>query len=99
VQEMEDCWPSGVALRGEASNHPKLRWLKTVVVSVGEKAHKMCQVGTGKTCQSVLAGVVPGGASLLKRRKDSDGIETESIYPLSGPSLAGARVLARRCPA
>jgi hypothetical protein len=35
---MEDCWPSGVALRGEASNHLKLRWLKTVVVSVEEKA-------------------------------------------------------------
>jgi hypothetical protein len=23
VQEMEDLWPSGVALRGEASNHLK----------------------------------------------------------------------------
>jgi hypothetical protein len=31
-------WPFGVALRGEASNRPELRWLKTVVVSVGEKA-------------------------------------------------------------
>jgi hypothetical protein len=35
---MGDCWPSGVALRGEASSHLKLRWLKTVVVSVEEKA-------------------------------------------------------------
>jgi len=35
---MEACWPSGVALRGEASNHPVLRWLKTVVVSDREKA-------------------------------------------------------------
>jgi hypothetical protein len=26
-----------------------LRWLKTVVVSDEEKAHEMCQVGTGKT--------------------------------------------------
>jgi hypothetical protein len=34
----EGLWPFGVALRGEAPNHPKLRWLKTVVVSVGEKA-------------------------------------------------------------
>ena len=32
-------WPFDVALRGEASNHPRLRWLKTVVVSVGGKAH------------------------------------------------------------
>jgi hypothetical protein len=31
-------WPSGAALRGEASNHLMLRWLKTVVVSDEEKA-------------------------------------------------------------
>jgi hypothetical protein len=35
---MEDCWLSGVALRGEASSHLTLRWLKTVVVSGEEKA-------------------------------------------------------------
>ena len=38
MQEMRVLWPLGAALRGEASNHPELRWLKTVVVSVGEKA-------------------------------------------------------------
>ena len=38
-------WPSSVGLRGQALNHPELRWLKTVVVSVREKAHKMRQVG------------------------------------------------------
>jgi len=37
VQEMK-VWPFGVALRGVMSNRLKLRWLKTVVVSVGEKA-------------------------------------------------------------
>ena len=31
VGEIE-VWPSGVALRGEASNRPQLHWLKTVVV-------------------------------------------------------------------
>jgi hypothetical protein len=36
---MKVSWPFGVALRGEASNHLELRWLKTVVVSVEEKAH------------------------------------------------------------
>jgi hypothetical protein len=36
VQEMK-VWPFGVALRGETSNRLKLRWLKTVVVSVGGK--------------------------------------------------------------
>jgi hypothetical protein len=35
---------SGVALRGEASNHLQLHWLKTVVVSVKEKAAGSCQV-------------------------------------------------------
>jgi hypothetical protein len=38
VRKMEDGWPSGVALRGEASSHLMLRWLKTVVVSDEEKA-------------------------------------------------------------
>jgi len=38
VQEMK-VWPFGVALRGEASNRPRLRWLMTVVVSAGGKAH------------------------------------------------------------
>ena len=42
-------WPFGVALRGEASNHHMLRWLKTVVVSDEEKAHVMRQVGARKT--------------------------------------------------
>lgn len=45
-------WPFGVALRGEASNHLMLRWLKTVVVSDEEKAQLMRQVGTGKTSAS-----------------------------------------------
>jgi len=38
VGVMEVVWPSGVALRGEASNRHLLRWLKTVVVSEVEKA-------------------------------------------------------------
>ena len=33
AREMKDCRPFGAALRGEASNRPLLRWLKTVVVS------------------------------------------------------------------
>jgi hypothetical protein len=52
VQEMDDRWPSGAGLRGQASNRPVLRWLKTVVVSDREKAHSMRQVGTRKTFQS-----------------------------------------------
>ena len=48
VQEMK-VWPFGAALRGEASNHLKLRWLKTVVVSVEEKARGKCvRWGSGR---------------------------------------------------
>jgi hypothetical protein len=49
---MKDKWPFGVALRGVASNHLMLRWLKTVVVSDEEKAHEMRQVGIGKASAS-----------------------------------------------
>jgi hypothetical protein len=49
---MKDGWPFGVALRGEASNHLMLRWLKTVVVSDEEKAQGMRQVGIGKASVS-----------------------------------------------
>ena len=43
------CWPSRVALRGEALNHHELHWLKTVVVSVvGKGTARLCQVGPGK---------------------------------------------------
>ena len=52
---MEACWPSGVALRGEASNHPVLRWLKTVVVSDREKARLDASGGTRKTFQKAPA--------------------------------------------
>ena len=49
VGEMEAGWPSGVALRGEASNRPQLHWLKTVVVNVvGKGATRSRQVGVGK---------------------------------------------------
>jgi len=44
VQEMK-VWPFGVALRGVMSNRLKLRWLKTVVVSVGEKAQENASGG------------------------------------------------------
>ena len=66
--EMEACWPSGVALRGEASNHRMLRWLKTVVVSDPEKARLTRQVGTRKTFQKRPPGR-PGGRALLRRRE------------------------------
>jgi hypothetical protein len=49
-------WPFGVALWGEASNHLELGWLKTVVVSVEEKAHVMRQrwIGSGARAPTEL---------------------------------------------
>jgi hypothetical protein len=70
----EGLWPFGVALRGEASNHLELRWLKTVVVSVEEKAYVMRQVGTGKasvsepllTCREVEVTSKPGRSAVVR---------------------------------
>ena len=47
-------WPFGVALRGEASNHLMLRWLKTVVVSDGEKAPiRGVRWGSGRRAEAI----------------------------------------------
>jgi hypothetical protein len=76
VLEMEACWLSGFGLRGRASNHRVLRWLKTVVVSDPEKACLTRQVGTRKTFQRAPGlGVFSGWvcaveASLRKSRWD-----------------------------
>ena len=68
VLEMEACWPSGVVLRGMASNHRMLRWLKTVVVSDPEKARLTRQVGTRKTFQNAPGPGSRVGGALLRRR-------------------------------
>ena len=83
---MEVWWPSGAALRGEASNCLMLRWLRTVVVSDEEKAHMMRQVGAGKTTT----------AEASKRIQMTS--KPGSVL-CSGMSLAGARRLVRWCPA
>ena len=83
----------GVALRrrpaGGASNHLMLRWLMTVVVSDGEKAHVMRQVGIGKASAS---------EPLRKRRNDQDDIKTGEFgslrdepggCPLVGQAVSG----------
>src|SRR5258708_1465219 len=91
-------WPFGVGLRGRASNHPELRWLKTVVVSVREKAHVMRQVGTRKTYQKRPVGVTWLGV-VVEASKGWDGTEPGGSSLALGMSLAGGRVLARWCPA
>jgi len=59
VREMEVCWSSRVALRGEALNHPELHWLKTVVVNVaGKGAARLRQVRSGKMSDGRKSSVV-----------------------------------------
>jgi hypothetical protein len=87
---MKVLWPFGVALRGEASNHLMLRWLKTVVVSDEEKAHRMRQVGTRKASES---------EPLSKCRNQIRWHRNRGAWGCPGMGLAGARLLARRCPA
>ena len=80
---MEELWPSGVALWGEASNHLELRWLKTVVVSDVEKAPVECQVETRKMSEP---------EPLLTCRYVHEG--ASKPWPCSGlreQDLAGAR--------
>jgi hypothetical protein len=64
-------WPFDVALRGEASNHLMLRWLKTVVVSDEEKASMRRQVGIGKTSAS---------EPLMKRRYSSRWHQNQGVF-------------------
>ena len=83
---MEDGWPSGIVLWGMVSNHHMLRWLKTVVVSDVEKAPERRQVGVRET-------------TAVRRVENLKMTSEPGWVPESGMSLAGAHVLARRCPA
>lgn len=82
----DEGWPLGVALQGEASNHLMLRWLKTVVVSDEEKAPVEV---SGRDLED---------DHCVKRRKWELASKPGCRWNL-GMSLAGARLLARRCPA
>jgi hypothetical protein len=82
VQEMK-VWPFGAALRGEASNHHMLRWLKTVVVSDVEKAPMRCQVGTRKMSEP---------EPLLTCRYKGSGIETVARSRAAGAGAGGCPI-------
>src|SRR5450759_4010359 len=83
---MEECWPFGIVLWGTVSNRPMRRWLKT---------------GRRERCGKVALDALGGGEG------DDHCLRVESIEVTSEPgysngsgrSLAGAHVLARRCPA
>ena len=79
MQEMEDGWPFGVGLRGQAPNRPVLRWLKTVVVSDREKARlDRARWGPGRRSRSARPGK-SGAGVVVEASKTLGGIEIEVL--------------------
>ena len=82
--------PFGVALRGEASNRPLLHWLETVVVSdVGKGALDV----SGRDQEGERKRIAADVSSIIRVTSKPGCLRNPGI------SLAGARLLARRCPA
>jgi hypothetical protein len=68
-EEMEVVWPSGVVLRGMASNRPHLHWLKTVVENVvGKGATGSRQVWVGKMSDGRESSAVDVSKRFRRRR-------------------------------
>ena len=93
VEVMEVVWPSGAALRGEASNRPQVHWLKTVVLNVvGKGAARSRQVWVGKMSDGRKSSAV----DVSKAGKTTSKLGS-LLCP--GMSLGGTRLLPRRRPA
>jgi hypothetical protein len=92
VREMEDRRPSSVGLRGWALNRPDAALAED---RRGERSGRRPGLtrsgGDQEGVPEHLAGVHLGWVSSLKRRKDTDGIETGGPRLALGISLAGAR--------
>jgi hypothetical protein len=93
VEAMEVVWPSKTALRGEVLNHPQLRWLKTVVVSVvGKGVARSRQVWVGEMSDGRKSSAVDVSKSPKMMSKPGS-------FICPGTSLGVARLLPRRHPA
>ena len=93
VEEMEVVWPSGAALRGEASNRPQLHWLKTVVVNVvGKGVARSRQVRVGEMSDGRESSAVDVSKSVKTMSKPG-------LRLGPGMSLGVTRLLPRRHPA
>ena len=93
VEAMEVVWPSGAALRGEASNRLQVHWLKTVVLNVvGKGAARSRQVWVGKMSDGRKSSAVD--VSKAGKMTSKPGL---LLRP--GMSLGGTRLLPRRRPA
>jgi hypothetical protein len=93
IEVMEVVWPSGAALRGEASKRPHLHWLKTVVENVvGNGATRSRQLWVGKMSDGRESSAV----DVSKRSKTTS---EPGSHLCPGMSLGGTRLLPRRRPA
>jgi hypothetical protein len=93
VEVMEVVWPSGVALRGEASNRPQVHWLKTVVLNVvGKGAARSRQVWVGKMSDGRKSSAVDVSKVVRRCRNQGRPIVLGSVWGLPD-------VLPRRHPA
>jgi hypothetical protein len=92
VREMEDRRPSSVGLWGWALNRPDAALAED---RRGERSGKRPGLtragGDQEDVPEHPSGLVSGRVSSLKRRKDTDGIETGGPRFALGMSLAGAR--------
>ena len=82
--------PFGAARQGETPNHLKLLRSKAVVVSVEEKAHRMCQVGTRKMSAS---------EPRVTRRNFARMVSKPGLHAGPGMSSEDACLPTERCPA
>ena len=92
VEEMEDVWPSGAALRGEASNRPQLHWLKTVVVNVvGKGAARSRQVRVGKMSDGREPSAVDVSKAVddVETRVASSSWDEPGGYPFTAQAASG----------
>jgi len=76
--------PSASPCGGEASSHPALRWLKTVVVSGWGKGARDASGGVRKTCQDVSGCLGDKGAG---RNAVSVEIKTDDIETVDSNDL------------
>jgi hypothetical protein len=81
VREMEDCWPSGVGLRGQALNRPGAALAEDRRGERPGKRRGLDRVrrGSGRRSRSARPSLGLGRVSSLRRRKGMDGIETEGL--------------------
>jgi hypothetical protein len=84
-------WTSAAALQGEAANHPELLRSRAVVVSVAGKV--------ALPARQVWAKKASASEPLMTCRKGRPMTSKPGLSARPGMSLAGACLLARRCPA